>query len=294
MKNEFEEGGMKVTDVDCLDRSLKLRQFIRADKSKHVIAKIQALIIGNSNDTATIRQEYHNITEDECICSSAQSTLNKIIDYNREQYAKMNKFEYEADKNLIDEVSSINIKNFLTRKNKIFILCIAKPLTNLGLTTLGELIQAYEHETNSNINKSMSLEINAFPKVLINIAKCYSEDTNSIINDLKYMCLKPGNRISIDLVTVKELQSSLKLVLKKSEVANFKTKLDIDEFDPSNISTVRRHYKNAKLRNIYFRLIHNDFFTHSRMMRYKMMDSDKVLDVHKLKQRNIFYGNVYM
>jgi hypothetical protein len=73
MKNDFEEGGMKVTDVECLDRSLKLRQFIRADKSNHVIAKIQALSVRNSNDTATIRQEYHNITEDECICSSAQT-----------------------------------------------------------------------------------------------------------------------------------------------------------------------------------------------------------------------------
>jgi hypothetical protein len=122
MKNDFEEGGMKVTDVECLDRSLKLRQFIRADKSNHVIAKIQALSVRNSNDTATIRQEYHNITEDECICSSAQTTLNRIIDYNREQYAEMNTFEYETDKNLIEEVSSINIKTFLTRKNKIFIL----------------------------------------------------------------------------------------------------------------------------------------------------------------------------
>jgi hypothetical protein len=118
---------------------------------------------------------------------TAQTTLNRIIDYNREQYAEMNTFEYETDKNLIEEVSSINIKTFLTRKNKIFILCIVKPLTNLGLTTLGELIQAYEHETNSNINKSMSLVINAFPKVLINIAKCYSEDTNSITSELRYI-----------------------------------------------------------------------------------------------------------
>jgi hypothetical protein len=41
MKNEYEHGGMKVPDVDCLDRSLKLRQFIRASKSKHVIPKFK-------------------------------------------------------------------------------------------------------------------------------------------------------------------------------------------------------------------------------------------------------------
>jgi hypothetical protein len=36
MKNSYEEGGMKVTDVECLDRSLKLRQFIRAEQPRHL------------------------------------------------------------------------------------------------------------------------------------------------------------------------------------------------------------------------------------------------------------------
>jgi hypothetical protein len=31
--------------------------------------------------------------------------------------------------------------------------------------------------------------------------------------------------------------------------------------------------KNPKLRNIYFRLIHNDFFTHVRMKKYKMTET---------------------
>jgi hypothetical protein len=37
MKNEYELGGLKIPDIESLDRSLKLRQFIRASKSKHVI-----------------------------------------------------------------------------------------------------------------------------------------------------------------------------------------------------------------------------------------------------------------
>jgi len=272
MKNEYEEGGMKVTDVECLDRSLKLRQFIRADKSKHVIAKIQSTLIGSSD---TVRQEYHNITDEECISSSAQATLNLLIDHNRAQYANLSSDEYEIDKNLIDEVSSINIKTFLTRKNRIFILCILKPLTDLGLVTLGELMQAHEHETNRNVNKSMSLVINSFPKHLIDIAKCYSEDTNNINNNLKFMRLTPEKITSIDLITTKEIQNLLKVVLGKVEKANFNSRLGIEDFDPSNITTVRSHCKNAKLRNIYFRLIHNDFFTHSRMFRYKMTESDE-------------------
>jgi hypothetical protein len=53
---------------------------------------------------------------------------------------------HESDKNLIDEVSSINLTTYLTRKNKVFMLCIIKPLT-----TTGELIQAYEYETDEKL-----------------------------------------------------------------------------------------------------------------------------------------------
>jgi hypothetical protein len=42
MKNEYVEGGMRVTDVECLNRALKLKQFFRAQKTNHVISKIQA------------------------------------------------------------------------------------------------------------------------------------------------------------------------------------------------------------------------------------------------------------
>jgi hypothetical protein len=74
MKNDYSKGGMKSTDVESLDRSLKLKQFIRAYNSNHIISKIQ------------IQQEYHDVTKEEAICQSAQETLNIIIEYNRENY----------------------------------------------------------------------------------------------------------------------------------------------------------------------------------------------------------------
>ena len=40
MQNLNFEGGLNVTDIECLDRSLKARQFVRADKSKHPIKLI--------------------------------------------------------------------------------------------------------------------------------------------------------------------------------------------------------------------------------------------------------------
>ena len=41
LKNKYVEGGLDVTDIKCLDRSLKARQYVRADKSRHPIKLIQ-------------------------------------------------------------------------------------------------------------------------------------------------------------------------------------------------------------------------------------------------------------
>jgi hypothetical protein len=273
MKNSYEEGGMNVTDVECLDRSLKLRQFIRAHGSNHPIAEIQSLIIGNEGNKFC--QEYHNITDKEGICKSAQDTLNIIIDYNRGQYVKLDKQEYEMDRNLINEVASIDLVTFLKRKNKVFSLCILKPLIAQGINTLGDLTQAYEHEIDRNTNKAMALVIHSIPKILIDIAKCYNEEVNSIDLALKYILVTKNRRLAIESIPAKEFQALLKNALGRIENTNFREKLKIEEFNATNILTFRKHCRNAKLRNIYFRLIHNDFFTHERMNRYKMTNTDE-------------------
>jgi hypothetical protein len=97
MKNEYLKGGMKVTDVESLDRSLKLKQFIRAYNSNHIISKIQALLSTKSGRGKCIYQEYPNVTEEESICKSAQETLNIIIDYNQETYQSILQDEFETN-----------------------------------------------------------------------------------------------------------------------------------------------------------------------------------------------------
>ena len=274
MKNDYSKGGMKVTDIECLNRSLKLKQFFRAQKSNHVISTIQLLTSTKSGQENAIYQEYQTVTKEEPICSSAQETLNIIIDYNRDSYNNIPSEEYETDKNLIDEVSSINLTTFLTRKKRVFLLCMLKPLTAIGITTLGELTQAYEYETDERLNKTMRSIISAFPKILIDISKCFCEDINSNSEKIEYMLIAPNTRKNINSIVVKELQVTLKNALKKIEAQDFNNKLGIDNFDEQNITRFRDNCKNPKLRNIYFRLIHNDFFTHVRMKKYKMTEDD--------------------
>jgi hypothetical protein len=56
---------MKVTDVESLNRSLKLKQFVRAYNSNHIISKIQALLSTKTGHDKCILQEYPNVTEEE-------------------------------------------------------------------------------------------------------------------------------------------------------------------------------------------------------------------------------------
>ena len=272
MKNDYDKGGMKITDVECLNRSLKLRQFIRAHNSKHAISTIQDIL---TSKDGCIKQEYSSISNEEDIVKSAQETLNIIIDHNREKYRSLEQEEYETDKNLIDEVASINLKEFLTRKKKVFALCILKQITDNGITNLGELVLAYEHEIDVNLNKAMKIVISSFPKHLINIAKCFNEEINNVNEKVKYLQLSHQNRKAIEIITTKEFQSSLKTACNRLEPADFNHRLGTTNFKPEYIINFRKMCQNSKLRNIFFRLIHNDFFTHERMLRYKMTNSDK-------------------
>ncbi len=68
-------------------------------------------------------------------------------------------------------------------------LCMMKPLTKNGITTLSELIQAYEYETDEKLTKIMKIIISIFPETLVNISKCHNEENNSDTEDMKNMMM---------------------------------------------------------------------------------------------------------
>jgi hypothetical protein len=117
--------------------------------------------------------------------------------------------------------------------------------------------------------------LSSLPKHLVNIAKCFNEDLNSCHEDTKHILINPEMRKDIRTINVKELQVLLKTSLKRMETLDVKYKLGIINYDEDNIMRLRKSVKNSKLRNIYFRLIHNDFFTREKMKKYKMIDSDQ-------------------
>ncbi len=209
------------------------------------------------------------------MCRSAQQTLNIITDHNRETYNTLNNDEFESDTNLINEVSSINLEAFLHRRGQVFMLCILKQLKNKGITTLAELSQAREFVKDRNQSKSIEMVLSTIPKRLLEIVENFNDDVNSDNENLKYILISPHTRMAIETITVKQLQITLKVALKKIDAIDFNSKLGINNFEKDDILKFRTFCKNSKLRNIYHRLVCKDFFPNARRFKYKMTNNDK-------------------
>ena len=84
-----------------------------------------------------------------------------------------------------------------------------KPLTKNGITTLGEIFQANEYETDEKLIKTMQIIISTFPKILVNKSKCYNQDINSENEEMNYMLIDPRTRKNENSIIVKELLSKM-------------------------------------------------------------------------------------
>ncbi len=70
MKNDYSKGGLMITDMECLDRALKTRQFIRASKINHPVSKVQAFLTNRNTNDNNLSFEYCYINPEESICCS--------------------------------------------------------------------------------------------------------------------------------------------------------------------------------------------------------------------------------
>ena len=61
LKNDYGEGGLNITDVDCLNKALKLRQYKRAGKSSHPISSIHRFCMEKLGYSSYIEKEYNKI-----------------------------------------------------------------------------------------------------------------------------------------------------------------------------------------------------------------------------------------
>ncbi len=267
MKNDYNEGGLKITDIECMDKSLKLRQYIRADNSKHNIRAIQNFCAKEVGNNYSMSQDFDKITKLEEVCEIAQETLNVIVDKTRqENYGE--KSDVIESTIAINQIAQTNVNIYLKRKSRVFLSCIWRPFKKEGLETFLDLVTANETVMNENRSKRMEPLINAFPANFRDAAGSFNENINRMTNGITHILKADLSWSPIEIVTTRELQWILKSALNRIEKIKWP-----ENCEPINIIMFRNNCKNPKLRNIHFRMIHNDFYTQQRMHKYKMTNN---------------------
>jgi hypothetical protein len=109
-------------------------------------------------------------------------------------------------------------------------------LTKMDILTLGDLTQSLEYENDRKKTKLMNMILGTFPIILQNIAKCYNEELNSNLQELKTIKMHEDKRLDIRMITVKELQIVLKKRMNRTEIQDFDKKLGTNNFDNTNVT----------------------------------------------------------
>jgi hypothetical protein len=120
LKNSYENGGLNAPDVDCLNRSLKLRQFLRCNNYIHPISTLQLILLNNIRYDKVLNQECCRLVKDDPIIRLSQETINILTDHDRSLcYGGLHRAMSSV--NAIDLASKINIEDYLKRKNEVFV-----------------------------------------------------------------------------------------------------------------------------------------------------------------------------
>jgi hypothetical protein len=206
---------------------------------------------------------------------SAQATLN-IITVHTRQVEINDETEDSTKEHIIEQAAAIDIETYLSRKNKVLAKCVYKRLKDEGKATLGDLIRESEYEKNRDRKKRIELVMCNFPRQLKELAMQSTNESNLEDYEIKHIINFKTNMLTpITQITTKEIQQALKVCLGKVSSENFNEKLETTTFETENIVKFRKYCKNTNLRNIYFRLIHKDFFTQERMNRYGMCENNQ-------------------
>jgi hypothetical protein len=274
MKNEYKEGGLKAPDIECLDRALKLKQFIRANRSRHPIKGIQEVSLSKIGFENVIKQEYDRLNNEDWIIRIGQETINTLTDWSRKE-GYGNEDNGQSSTIAINTVGSIDISTYLKRKNESLVECLFKSIRKEGIECLNDLL-VEEEITMDNLKLQRLQNIKKrFPNNILKIGEKYNDEFNNKRGELTHFYMGEDKFIPVEDMTVKILQIILKKALEKVAIVEYERKLEIRNFDRESIIDIRQGVSNVKLRNVFYRLINKDFFTKERMFKFKMIDNDK-------------------
>jgi len=274
LKNEYNLGGLRAPDIECLDKALKLKQFIRTSGSSHIMGKLQEISMESLGYDSVIKQEYSRISGDDYIIKVGQEAINLLTDWSRRERYGTNE-NGQSSSIAINTVGSINISEYLRRSGKEMANCIFSKIKAEGIECLNEVIMEMEFTKDITRQKNLKYITMQFPPGILEIANNYNGEINRKEGDLNHFYLGEDIFVPVKDITVKSLQAKLKIAGGKVEIVKYEDKLHLEEFDRAGISEVRKKITNVKLRQIFYRLINNDFYTKVRMLRFKMVENNE-------------------
>jgi hypothetical protein len=213
LKNHIAEGGLNITDVECLNNSLKFRQFIRADKSRHLIKIIPGYCMEQIGYNCDIQQEYNKITKKEEVTRVAQIMINNLCDYTRSTTVN-NLDKYTGDINAVNSIAATKInKCWLRTKRKLF-HCVYIPLGNEGMKFLHEICDEEESERERAKLKRIGMVIVNIQSEMVEMAAIYNKNVNNDSTGLKYKLMKGEEWMELNKITTTDMQTILKVAKK--------------------------------------------------------------------------------
>jgi len=269
MKQDYDNGGLRVPDIRALNSALKLKQFFGASNSNHIIKLIQKFQLEKLGFDYVINQEYSKICKHDNVIETAQIAINSLTDNWRKDYVELSE-EIEGLNSLI---ASIDVKEFLLRHKRLMSSCLFERLFNSGIEKLKQLVIEKVYPRSDNFAKLATLVLKEFPsawetKILSNI------EADELVDIRSNFYIRGGSILPIKAYTVKSIRKSI--VFEKQNNFKYNRILNIQQNDGTNPFITNRIVNHATSQRIFkFRLLHLDIFTKERMYKFKMTQNDK-------------------
>jgi len=268
MKQDYDNGGLRVPDVRALNDALKLKQFFRASESNHVIKLIQKYRLESIGYDYVVDQEYGKLCSHDCVISTAQKTINLLADrWRTENSVKVSNIE-----GMTDLISSIDVKEYLKRKKALMAECLFERLFRAGIEKLKQLVIENHFPRSDAFKKLTTAVLKEFPsiwetEILNNVGANHCLD----IRDSFYM--QGSVFLPIRSYTVKIIRKCLSY--ERQESFKYSSRLDISPHEGINPFLTNRLVNYAVSQRIFkFRLLHLDIFTKDRMFKFKMINNE--------------------
>ncbi len=273
LKLPYDKGGICVPDIRILNKSLKVKQFLRAMKSSHPIKLMQMYLLENKGYFEYYKVEYSNICKADPIIREYQLMCNNLTDFGRSQANVRPLQEPCQISGCIEMIASTDVLEYLQRKKYHLLLNRYGRLANLGIATYFQLLNEARFPRSDEIGDLAKYIIRFFPEPW-GEAVTLLDEVNS---EVTYEEVFPINNklIKHSKVTVKLLRQSLTNMI-EVPLAPFlvQGKFHLDDLPNHNpFLLIRKAIHAPRDKFFKYRILHGDIFCNERMFRFGMTNT---------------------